>query len=150
MEASILQTLSFDINIPIPYRFLRRYAKVCALVTHKGGVVYFPNAGCLFSLSSSGLPCRTHCVLPTCSQALLSLICVCFAPPAVCECRHGHADTGTVLLRDEPDGDGAGATERFTGGLSLPADGTSDQRPRRMGRFTYHTKHAHTCVSPAF
>ncbi|KAI3376213.1 hypothetical protein L3Q82_016720 [Scortum barcoo] len=26
-EASILQTLSFDINIPIPYRFLRRYAK---------------------------------------------------------------------------------------------------------------------------
>ncbi|XP_072232639.1 G2/mitotic-specific cyclin-B3 [Leuresthes tenuis] len=29
MEASILQTLSFDINIPIPYRFLRRYAK-CA------------------------------------------------------------------------------------------------------------------------
>lgn len=28
-ETSILQTLSFDINIPIPYRFLRRYAKVC-------------------------------------------------------------------------------------------------------------------------
>lgn len=27
MEASVLQTLSFDINIPIPYRFLRRYAK---------------------------------------------------------------------------------------------------------------------------
>lgn len=27
-EISILQTLSFDINIPIPYRFLRRYAKV--------------------------------------------------------------------------------------------------------------------------
>ncbi|KAM6908986.1 G2/mitotic-specific cyclin-B3 [Xenentodon cancila] len=27
MEAKILQTLSFDINIPIPYRFLRRYAK---------------------------------------------------------------------------------------------------------------------------
>uniref|UniRef100_A0A8C9Y3V1 G2/mitotic-specific cyclin-B2 n=1 Tax=Sander lucioperca TaxID=283035 RepID=A0A8C9Y3V1_SANLU len=27
MEASILQALSFDINIPIPYRFLRRYAK---------------------------------------------------------------------------------------------------------------------------
>lgn len=27
MEASILQTLNFDINIPIPYRFLRRYAK---------------------------------------------------------------------------------------------------------------------------
>ncbi|XP_068569957.1 G2/mitotic-specific cyclin-B3 [Cebidichthys violaceus] len=27
MEANILQTLSFDINIPIPYRFLRRYAK---------------------------------------------------------------------------------------------------------------------------
>ncbi|XP_051256429.1 G2/mitotic-specific cyclin-B3 [Dicentrarchus labrax] len=26
-EASILQKLSFDINIPIPYRFLRRYAK---------------------------------------------------------------------------------------------------------------------------
>lgn len=28
MEVSILQTLAFDINIPIPYRFLRRYAKV--------------------------------------------------------------------------------------------------------------------------
>ncbi|XP_054608899.1 G2/mitotic-specific cyclin-B3 [Dunckerocampus dactyliophorus] len=27
MEANILRTLSFDINIPIPYRFLRRYAK---------------------------------------------------------------------------------------------------------------------------
>ncbi|XP_034020841.1 G2/mitotic-specific cyclin-B3 [Thalassophryne amazonica] len=27
MEASVLQSLSFDINIPIPYRFLRRYAK---------------------------------------------------------------------------------------------------------------------------
>ncbi|TKS93087.1 G2/mitotic-specific cyclin-B3 [Collichthys lucidus] len=27
MEAKILQALSFDINIPIPYRFLRRYAK---------------------------------------------------------------------------------------------------------------------------
>lgn len=27
-EVSILQTLSFDVNIPIPYRFLRRYAKV--------------------------------------------------------------------------------------------------------------------------
>ncbi|KAL6118255.1 ccnb3 [Pungitius sinensis] len=27
MEATILQSLSFDISIPIPYRFLRRYAK---------------------------------------------------------------------------------------------------------------------------
>ncbi|XP_068444015.1 G2/mitotic-specific cyclin-B3 isoform X2 [Clinocottus analis] len=27
MEANILQTLAFDINIPIPYRFLRRFAK---------------------------------------------------------------------------------------------------------------------------
>ncbi|KAK5848221.1 hypothetical protein PBY51_005853 [Eleginops maclovinus] len=27
MEANILQALSFDISIPIPYRFLRRYAK---------------------------------------------------------------------------------------------------------------------------
>ncbi|KAM6949154.1 G2/mitotic-specific cyclin-B3 [Aplochiton taeniatus] len=30
METSILQTLGFDINIPIPYRFLRRYAKCVA------------------------------------------------------------------------------------------------------------------------
>lgn len=30
MEISILQTLKFDINIPIPYRFLRRFAKVRA------------------------------------------------------------------------------------------------------------------------
>lgn len=27
MEGTILQTLNFDINIPIPYRFLRRYAR---------------------------------------------------------------------------------------------------------------------------
>ena len=32
METSILQTLSFDINIPVSYRFLRRYAKVCVRV----------------------------------------------------------------------------------------------------------------------
>ncbi|KAI6078409.1 G2/mitotic-specific cyclin-B3 [Aix galericulata] len=31
MEKSILRTLNFDINIPIPYRFLRRFAK-CARV----------------------------------------------------------------------------------------------------------------------
>lgn len=30
MEMSILSTLKFDINIPIPYRFLRRFAKVSA------------------------------------------------------------------------------------------------------------------------
>lgn len=30
MEQSLLTTLSFDISIPIPYRFLRRYAKVGA------------------------------------------------------------------------------------------------------------------------
>lgn len=30
MEMSILSTLKFDINIPIPYRFLRRFAKVGA------------------------------------------------------------------------------------------------------------------------
>lgn len=28
MERKILQALNFDINIPVPYRFLRRYAKV--------------------------------------------------------------------------------------------------------------------------
>lgn len=28
METSILQALGFDINIPVSYRFLRRYAKV--------------------------------------------------------------------------------------------------------------------------
>lgn len=28
MEISILHALNFDINIPVPYRFLRRYAKV--------------------------------------------------------------------------------------------------------------------------
>lgn len=30
MEVNILSTLKFDINIPIPYRFLRRFAKVGA------------------------------------------------------------------------------------------------------------------------
>lgn len=28
MEMSILQALKLEINIPVPYRFLRRYAKV--------------------------------------------------------------------------------------------------------------------------
>ena len=28
METKIMSSLGFDINIPIPYRFLRRYAKV--------------------------------------------------------------------------------------------------------------------------
>ena len=28
MESRIMRSLGFDVNIPIPYRFLRRYAKV--------------------------------------------------------------------------------------------------------------------------
>ena len=28
MESKVIRSLGFDINIPIPYRFLRRYAKV--------------------------------------------------------------------------------------------------------------------------
>ncbi|KAA0712108.1 G2/mitotic-specific cyclin-B3 [Triplophysa tibetana] len=31
MEVNILQALNFDINIPVPYRFLRRYAKVAGV-----------------------------------------------------------------------------------------------------------------------
>lgn len=36
MESRIIRCLGFDINIPIPYRFLRRYAKVswCCLLIH--------------------------------------------------------------------------------------------------------------------
>lgn len=33
MERNILRGLNFDINIPVPYRFLRRYAKVGACKT---------------------------------------------------------------------------------------------------------------------
>ncbi|KAF7697439.1 G2/mitotic-specific cyclin-B3-like isoform X3 [Silurus meridionalis] len=36
MERNILQELDFDINIPVPYRFLRRYAKTAALQYHSG------------------------------------------------------------------------------------------------------------------
>ena len=32
MEGKIMRGLGFDINIPIPYRFLRRYAKVGKIV----------------------------------------------------------------------------------------------------------------------
>ncbi|XP_051533341.1 G2/mitotic-specific cyclin-B3-like [Myxocyprinus asiaticus] len=34
MEMNVLRGLNFDINIPVPYRFLRRYAKVRALKRH--------------------------------------------------------------------------------------------------------------------
>lgn len=37
MEMSILSTLKFDINIPIAYRFLRRFAKVSAFRGWAGG-----------------------------------------------------------------------------------------------------------------
>ncbi|TDG99486.1 hypothetical protein EPR50_G00195200 [Perca flavescens] len=50
----------------------------------------------------------------------------------VCERRHGHADPGPVLLRDESHGDGAGVRERLAARLSLPADGARHQRPGRM------------------
>ena len=33
MESRIMQSLGFDVNIPIPYRFLRRYAKVREFLT---------------------------------------------------------------------------------------------------------------------
>ncbi|XP_067160156.1 G2/mitotic-specific cyclin-B3 isoform X2 [Apteryx mantelli] len=36
MEMSILRTLKFDINIPIPYRFLRRFAKTPTLEYYSG------------------------------------------------------------------------------------------------------------------
>ncbi|KAM4751948.1 G2/mitotic-specific cyclin-B3 isoform 6-T6 [Cyanocitta cristata] len=36
MEMSILSTLKFDINIPIPYRFLRRFAKTPTLEYYSG------------------------------------------------------------------------------------------------------------------
>ncbi|XP_027034195.1 G2/mitotic-specific cyclin-B3 isoform X3 [Tachysurus fulvidraco] len=36
MEASILQALKFELNIPVPYRFLRRYAKTPCLQFHSG------------------------------------------------------------------------------------------------------------------
>lgn len=45
MEMSILSTLKFDINIPIPYRFLRRFAKVSAL----GGWAVCPQAPLLLA-----------------------------------------------------------------------------------------------------
>lgn len=61
---------------------------------------------------------------PECSLCCLS---------AVCECGHGHADSGPVLLRDEPHGDGAGVGEGLAAGLRLPADGAGNQRPGRMG-----------------
>lgn len=37
MEMSILSTLKFDINIPIAYRFLRRFAKVSTFRRWAGG-----------------------------------------------------------------------------------------------------------------
>lgn len=63
--------------------------------------------------------------------SLLSAHCVVSLP--VCERGHGHADSGPVLLRDEPHGDGAGVGEGLAAGLRLPADGAGHQRPGRMG-----------------
>lgn len=49
MEMSILSTLKFDINIPIPYRFLRRFAKVGA-AEGWAGVKVPPSSPCVGSL----------------------------------------------------------------------------------------------------
>lgn len=56
------------------------------------------------------------------------------AVSAVRERQHGHADSGSLLLRDESHGDGPCSRERLVGGLGLPADGAGHQRPGRMGR----------------
>lgn len=65
-EASILQTLSFDINIPIPYRFLRRYAKVRACVWR---VWIGPfRAFCRFWLWHHG-ECLLCCLRSVCARA---------------------------------------------------------------------------------
>lgn len=55
MEISILNTLKFDINIPIAYRFLRRFAKVGA-VGGQAGVKVPPGTPCVGSL---GWPCAS-------------------------------------------------------------------------------------------
>lgn len=66
MEASILQTLSFDISIPIPYRFLRRYAKVC--MTRRG----YSTADCssLFLYDSTCVHISRECLLWLCLQCV--------------------------------------------------------------------------------
>lgn len=75
----------------------------------------------------------------------------CCAVSAVCECRHGHADPGPVLLRDESHGDGAGVRERLAARLSLPADGARHQRPGRMGRLSFNTSlHSRFVLAAAF
>lgn len=117
MEESILQTLSFDINIPIPYRFLRRYAKVC--MTRRG----YSTTDCSSLFVFVWLDLRSH---------LTRMFVV--AVSAVRERQHGHADSGSLLLRDESHGDGPCSRERLVGGLGLPADGAGHQRPGRMGR----------------
>lgn len=56
MEMSILSTLKFDINIPIAYRFLRRFAKVSAFRGWAGGPPGTPSAGSMGQcLASMGL-----------------------------------------------------------------------------------------------
>lgn len=54
---------------------------------------------------------------------------------AVCKCRYGHTDSGSVLLWAQSAGHGPGYREGFCTGISLPADGAAQQRPRRMGVF---------------
>lgn len=67
MEMSILSTLKFDINIPIPYRFLRRFAKVSAFRGQAG----CPQAPLLLAPWDSDSHCQGF-RLPVGSKATLS------------------------------------------------------------------------------
>ena len=68
----------------------------------------------------------------------------------MCERGHGHADSGPVLLRDEPHGDGAGVGARLAAGLRLPADGAGHQRPGRMGESEHNTHTPSFSLFPLF
>lgn len=80
--------------------------------------------------ASSGATLR-YAPLPL--SPVLPVLCHHLLCSPVCESRHGHADAGPLLLRDEPHGHGAGAREGLAGGLRLPADGAAHQRPGGMG-----------------
>lgn len=143
MEKSILRTLNFDINIPIPYRFLRRFAKVGAPLPSchpprgaqaaLGGGGGWQNPAVGFWECGVGIPCPKKIkrgrgggsgVVPHKKKIFLA---------AVCPCQHGDADAGPLPLRDDPAGVRLRPGAPLQAGRQLPAAGAHHEEPGWLG-----------------
>lgn len=144
MEKSILRTLNFDINIPIPYRFLRRFAKVGAPLPScrppRGPPAALGGGGGVAKSRSRVLrvwgwhpgPQKNKRgkgggsgVVPHTKKMIFLA--------AVCPCQHGDADAGPLPLRDDPAGVRLRPGAPLQAGRQLPAAGAHHEEPGRLG-----------------